>query len=106
MSAVYYMDIRTVTDEMPILYNLQYEDKMKYIQFYQDFLSKKPRRQVECLKTYMKNKLQAYGIKKIKDDNLQNAHLSSINSLLIDQYQRLLNLIELSLIKRPISSYM
>lgn len=94
------MDPISITTEIPILNKLDHDEKVKYIDFYRRFLSKKPYQQVKELQHYVGVKLSTF--KSRRHLYSKDQRMSLINDTLVDQYQRLHNIITHELNQRPI----
>ena len=90
----YIMDPIKVTDDLPILSRLSKREKMETIHIYQNFLRKKSYDRIISLRDVMKNRLY-------------NAEIGRTvyHNVLEDQYRRILNIIEHTLMFWPMNKW-
>ena len=94
------MDPIVVTNQLPLLKRLEHNEKVQYINFYQRLLAAKPYRQVVELHEYVQTKLSTFKLK--RQLHINDQRLVAIHDNLIDQYNRLNNIITDHLLHRPI----
>ena len=91
---MFLMDPFKVTDDLPILKRLYGEEKAQVIAKYQEFLRSKPINRVIRLRNYMIGKLKHAQ----KGNTLYHRALS-------DQYNRIVNIIENTLVQWPLRGW-